>query len=93
MSRETWSLVKSSKRFYVKTYRAVSTTLLISCFFNILLSIAIYYTYFDRPERDFYSTDGITPPVALTPLDEPNYTSTPLLASSPNTVQQKAIPR
>ncbi len=93
MSRDTWNLIKSSKRFYVKTYRFTGTVLLVSCLLNIFFSVAIYYTYFDRPAHDFYATNGVTAPVQLTPLDEANYTSVPLLSSNPMTDNtQKAIP-
>ncbi|KTC66537.1 Dot/Icm secretion system protein ImcM [Legionella adelaidensis] len=81
MSRGAWNLTKQSKRFYVQTYRRAGTSLVVSLLINLLLGLGIYYTYFHLPEPDFYSTDGITPPVQLTPMDEPNRSSVPLLAS------------
>ncbi|GGI89926.1 type IVB secretion system protein IcmM/DotJ [Legionella impletisoli] len=95
MSRGTWEIVKQSKRFYVMTYRKTGTALLFSAALNVLLGAGIYYTYFHQPERDFYATNGITPPVELTPLDEPNYTSDALLASDPvnDTNDAKVIPQ
>ncbi|MCP0913194.1 MULTISPECIES: type IVB secretion system protein IcmM/DotJ [Legionella] len=80
MSRETWNLIKNSKGFYINTYRRAGSVLFLSMILNLLLTLAIYYTYFNRSEPDFYASNGITPPVQLTPLDSPNYTSVPLLA-------------
>ncbi|KTC85953.1 MULTISPECIES: type IVB secretion system protein IcmM/DotJ [Legionella] len=94
MSRETWNTIINSKSFYVRTYRMGGRTLIISLIINILLGLAIYYLYFHQPERDFYATSGITPPIQLKPMDEPNYSATPLLAPDPienNTV--KVIPQ
>ncbi len=83
MSRETWNLIKQSKRFYVNTFRKTGSVLLISVTMNLALGFAIYYSYFNRPEHDFYATSGITPPVMLTPMDAPNDTSVALLAADP----------
>ncbi|AHE67904.1 type IVB secretion system protein IcmM/DotJ [Legionella oakridgensis] len=92
MSRATWDLIKNSKRFYVNTYRKAATFLLISAVFNVLLGVAIYFAYFNLPDPDFYATSGVTPPVMLTALDEPNYTSDPLLASESGTIDNKVMP-
>lgn len=89
MSRETWNLRKQSKRFYVDTYRRASSILFSLMVINLSLGFAIYFTYFNRAERDFYATDGITAPVKLTPMSSPNYTSVALLASDP-ILQNKA---
>ncbi|WP_133129392.1 type IVB secretion system protein IcmM/DotJ [Legionella yabuuchiae] len=95
MSRGTWDAIKRSKRFYVITYRNAGTALFFSSALNVLLGTGIYYTYFHQPERNFYATNGIAPPVELTPLDEPNYTSDALLASDPenDTNDSKVIPQ
>jgi len=81
MSRKVWNLIKQSKRFHVRFYRKIGTTLLISVILNIFLGVGICYFYLRLPEPDFYSTYGETPPVLLTAMDEPNYSSTPLLSS------------
>ena len=81
MSRGTWDIIKRTKRFYVQNYRRTGGALIISAALNVLLLIGIYYIYFSRPEHDFYATDGVTPPVSLVAMDEPNYTSTPMLAN------------
>lgn len=94
MSRAAWDLIKRSKHFYVDTYRKAGTVLIYSALLNIVLGAAIYYAYINQPERDFYATNGVTPPVMLTPLDEPNYTSSPLLASDPeNDDNRRVVPQ
>ncbi|ARG96823.1 type IVB secretion system protein IcmM/DotJ [Legionella micdadei] len=94
MSQEVWGTIKRSKSFYIRTYRLGATSLLISLMLNLLLILGIYYLYFHEPERDYYATSGITPPVPLTPLDEPNYSSTPLLPPDPiDDNSEKVIPQ
>ncbi len=94
MSRETWSLIKQSKRFYVHTFRRAGTTLLFSIGINLALGCVIYYVYLIRPEHDFYATNGVTAPVMLTAMDVPNSTSVALLASDPvNDNDIKVIPQ
>jgi intracellular multiplication protein IcmM len=85
MSRETWNLIKNSKRFYVSGFRATGSVLVLSMIMNLFLGLAVYYTYFNLPDNDCYVTDGVNAPVLLTPMDEPNYTSVPLLANDPQT--------
>lgn len=84
MSRETWAIIRQSKHFYVDTFRRVGSALLVSMVLNLCLGLAIYMSYFSRPEHDFYATSGITPPVSLTPRDTPNNSSQALLASNPD---------
>jgi intracellular multiplication protein IcmM len=83
MSRETWNLIKQSKRFHINTFRRVGSALFVSVIINMMLAFAVYYTYFNRPEHAFYATSGVTPPVMLTSMDSPNYTSVALLAADP----------
>lgn len=93
MSREAWNLIKNSKHFYIATYRRAITALFISMSINVGLGVLFYFVYFSQPETDYYSTSGVTPPVKLTPLDGPNYTSTPLLANDPDDEPEtKVIP-
>ncbi len=94
MSRETWRLIKQSKRFYVHTFRRAGTTLFFSVIINLSLGFIIYYVYLGRPEHDFYATNGITAPVMLTAMDVPNNTSVALLAGDPvNDDDIKVIPQ
>jgi intracellular multiplication protein IcmM len=93
MSRETWRLIKQSKRFYVNTFRMSGNALFFSMIINLILGLAIYYLYFNQPEHDFYSTNGVTAPIMLTPLDAPNDTSVALLPDDPeNDDDNKVIP-
>lgn len=94
MSRETWNVIKNSKTFYIQTYRRGSKYLIVSGCINLLLCLIIYYLHLHQPERDFYATSGITPPIKLNPLNEPNYTGTALLAPDPtNDDEVKVIPQ
>ncbi len=94
MSRETWGLIKRSKRFYVNTFRRAGSALFLSVASNLILGFAIYYVYFNRSGHDFYATNGVTSPVMLTPMDVPNNTSVALLASDPeNDFEIKVIPQ
>ncbi|MFZ4077075.1 MAG: type IVB secretion system protein IcmM/DotJ [Legionellaceae bacterium] len=79
MSRDTWRLVKESKRFYVAMYRKQSSILIFSVVLNVLLCVSVYALYFNLPMNDFYATNGATPPIQLTAMDIPNATSVPLL--------------
>lgn len=94
MSVKAWNLIKASKQFYIKAYRKIETVILVSVFISIGLGLGIFYTYSKRPEPDYYSTFGETAPVPLVAMDEPNYSSHPLLAddtSADSTV--RAIPQ
>ena len=81
MSRGSWDIIKRSKRFYIRTFRRTGSALIVSTAINVMLLVGIYFSYFDRPEHDYYSTDGVTPPILLTVMDEPNHTSVPMLAN------------
>lgn len=79
MSKLVWQRIKLSKRFYVRTYRKLGGVLLSSVIVNLLLGFAIIYVKSKMPEPDYYSTYGEVPPVKLTALDGPNYSSQALL--------------
>lgn len=79
MGVKAWNLIKSSKQFYVAGYRTMITLAWISMFISICLGVGIFYTYSIRPEPNYYSTYGETPPVPLVAMDEPNYSDHPLL--------------
>jgi hypothetical protein len=94
VSRETWRLIKSSKGFYISTYRRASTILLLSVSLNLVLGFFIFDTYFSRPDPQYYATSGATPPVELAAMDSPNNTSVPLLANDQvNDEIEKVIPQ
>lgn len=94
MSRESWSTIRQSKNFYIRTYRMTGMLIIVSLALNLLMALVVYYLYFHQPVRDFYATSGITPPVQLKPLDEPNKTTTPLLDPDPiDNEPEKVIPQ
>ncbi|MGQ3888115.1 type IVB secretion system protein IcmM/DotJ [Legionella sp. CNM-1927-20] len=94
MSRQSWNRIKQSKSFYVMTYRRALKFLLLSMALSVFFCVAISYVYLNRPERTFYATSGITPPIELTPLATPNYSSQPLLPPDPvDDNEEKAIPQ
>ncbi|MCR9192452.1 MAG: type IVB secretion system protein IcmM/DotJ [Gammaproteobacteria bacterium] len=82
MGVKTWDLIKRSKQFYVKTYRGAETATVLSVLLNLALGLGIFYAYSTRSEPDYYSTYGETPPVLLTAMGAPNYSSHPLLADN-----------
>ena len=84
MSRGTWTKIRQSNRFYIDTYRRGVNTLLVSIVLNVILGMAIYHVYFGQPEPDFYATNGVTEPVLLTAMDQPNNSSVALLANDQN---------
>ncbi|WP_419420334.1 type IVB secretion system protein IcmM/DotJ [Legionella sp. D16C41] len=94
MSRQSWNRIKQSKSFYVVTYRRALKFLLMSMAINVFFCLVISYLYLNKPERAFYATNGITPPIELTPLATPNYSSKPLLPPDPvDENEEKAIPQ
>jgi len=96
VSRGTWTQIRQSNRFYVDTYRRALIALVFSSALSVFLLIAIFHVYFGQPEHDFYATDGVTPPLQLTAMDIPNYSSVPLLANDQepeSNVNAKAVPK
>jgi len=80
MSRDAWDRIKRSKSFYVNSYRKVITALLVLVLINCLLLLATIYFYFNQPPTKYYASNGITAPILLKPLGQPNYTNEALLA-------------
>lgn len=94
MSRETWNIIKDSKLFYVRTYRRGGTWLVVSLCLNLLMGLTIYYLHLHQPERDYYATSGIIPPIELKAMAEPNYSATPLLPPDQTSDdEQRVIPQ
>lgn len=93
MSREKWRLIKHSKGYYVSIYRRLITLLSLSTFITLVLLILIARAYLRLPERDYYATSGVTPPIQLTARLEPNFSSAPLLGEEVETgAGEKVIP-
>ncbi|MGV3739825.1 MAG: type IVB secretion system protein IcmM/DotJ [Gammaproteobacteria bacterium] len=94
MSIKTWNLIKRSKQFYIRTYRKLETVIVFSVIINLGLVLGIVYCYSIRPEPDYYSTYGENAPVPLIAMEEPNYSSNPLLAGDTNEDSEvRAIPQ
>lgn len=83
--------IKSNKVFMRNCFRKVIVLLFCSLFLNGLLCFGIYTNMINRKLPDYYSTTGLTPPLKLKPLSEPNYTSKALLESAPEYDDNEAI--
>ena len=94
MSRETWRLIKSSKLFYINTYRRAGSILVVSVSLNLLLGLVVAQAYFSRSAIHFYATNGTTSPEEIIAMDIPNMTSAPILADDLSTQDvPKVIPQ
>lgn len=85
MSREAWSLIKHNKNFNVHVYRRGLIVLIISICLSCIFAGLMFYIYVNLPERDYYATSGITPPIKLKSMPTPNESSEPLLEADPPT--------
>lgn len=83
MRRESVAEKKSKKGFYSRGFRYAVNALVISIVLNLMLSGAIHGRLIHRGDSTYYSTDGVHSPIQLSPLDAPNFSSTPLLPESP----------
>jgi intracellular multiplication protein IcmM len=93
MSREKWYSIKQYKLFYINIYHRLASVLIVIFGLNLALSLAIIHFYFNEPDRQYYSTDGVRPPEQLMVLDAPNMTSNPLLPDDPvNEDVDKSVP-
>jgi intracellular multiplication protein IcmM len=94
MSRSTWAQIKLRRYFNVNVYRRGLTVLIGSLLLSVLMTIVIAYMYLNEPERDYYATSGIAPPVKLQPMVTPNMTTQPMLKSDPEMDdEQRVIPQ
>lgn len=85
MSRESWALIKQKKSFNVNAYRRGLAVLIFSLILSSALSAFIFLRYLAIPERDYYATSGIAPPVQLKVMFAPNLSSQALLDADPPT--------
>lgn len=94
MNHEGWNLIKNSKIFNVHMYRRGLLALIISLVLSGFMGILLFYKYVTEPERDYYATSGITPPVKLTSMSTPNMSSRALLEPDlPGDLEEKVIPQ
>lgn len=91
MQRQVWRKIRRSKNFYTTTFRFSLIALIISLMFNVVLGVVIWHTYLYQPKRHFYITNGMVPPSEVTPLDNPNTSSVPLLRNDPDAVADEKI--
>lgn len=93
MPRANWRLITRSKAFYVRTYRKLTVTIIMSMILNVVLCSLIGYVYLHRQPRMFYASNGIMEPIQLDVLEMPNYTENYLLPPDPILPDQdKMIP-
>jgi intracellular multiplication protein IcmM len=85
MSREAWSKIKYGKNFNVNIYRRGLVALILSLVLSCVFGGSIFYIYMHLPERDYYATSGVTPPVKLQARLTPNESSVALLEPDPPT--------
>lgn len=85
MKSETWNVIKNSKSFNVNIYRRGLVALIISLLLSCTFAVLLFYTYLSEPERDYYATNGVTPPVKLKALFAPNMSPQALLEPDPPT--------
>lgn len=83
MSRGTWNRIKKTKFFYIQTYRVMISLIILSGLLNIFLGLMGVYIYNNRPAIHFYATSGIAPPIELTPMATPNYSTEAILPPDP----------
>jgi intracellular multiplication protein IcmM len=94
MGRNAWALIKADKNFNVHIYRRGLTFLILSLLLSGALGGVIAKIYLNEPERDYYATSGITPPIKLTPMLTPNMSSQALLDPDPIVgTEAKVIPQ
>lgn len=91
---QNWSVLKQSKNFNSEIYRRGLLALLISLTLNGLLSLYLVYRYINQPAADYYSTNGVTAPLKLRAMLNPNYSSEYLLPSDiPTDDTSRLIPQ
>ena len=77
---------KNQRYFYVENYRRLLGWVTVSIGLNILIVLIMAYIFFEQPPSAYYSTNGRTSPVKLTPMATPNMSATPLLLDKENQI-------
>ena len=85
MSRESRTLNATRLHLSLLMYRRGLMALIISLILSTVLGLLIFRIYVTMPERSYYATSGVTPPIKLKALLAPNSSSVPLLAPDPPT--------
>jgi len=79
VSNELRDAIKNSKFFYRDHFRHICNILLVLMVLVLMLDLAIFYIYVQRPLPDFYASSSDGKLTQLTPLNTPNYSNTPLI--------------
>jgi hypothetical protein len=79
MTISKFELAKTKRYFYISSYRTTIKLLLISVALNFILLGLITYIHFNQPSASYYGTNGITNPVLLKSMNQPNYGAKALL--------------
>jgi intracellular multiplication protein IcmM len=74
---------KGKKNFFRNGFRNVLRIIYVSISLNVIFIIGIYETLINRVAPDYYATSGVKPPIRLTGLSHPNYSSEALLPPAP----------
>lgn len=94
MNHESWDLIKNRKSFDVNIYRRGLVALIISLGLSCAFGLLLFYLYLSEPERSYYATNGVTPPVELKSMLTPNMSSRALLDPDPPTdLEERLIPQ
>ena len=91
MSHDSWDLIKNNTSFNVNVFRRGLVALIFTLILNTVLGVLMFYAYISEPNRDYYATSGIVPPVQLTALSAPNMTSQALLEPDPPTENEDRV--
>lgn len=91
MNREKWDLIKNSKMFNVNILRRGLMALIFSLTLSLAFALLLFYMYLTEPERDYYATNGETPPLKLKMLTSPNMSSQALLEPDPPTEEENRL--
>lgn len=71
--------IKSRKNFYRNLFRRCVFLNMVLGVLGVVQAVLIFFLYISRPEPDYYSTSGVTAPIKLTGLSQPNNGPEPLL--------------
>lgn len=83
MARRTYEEITLRKNFYRNAYRRTLAALMFSAFTMLGFVGGIYYLTVVEPTREFFASQSAGIITKLTPLNEPNASSEPLLKSDP----------
>lgn len=80
MLPETLEAIKLRKNFYRDCYYRALRFLLFTCVTVIILLGLLIFFAANKPEPSYYATSDAGKVTQLTPMNQPNYSSVPLIA-------------